>query len=266
MCRKLYAALAVAAALVLAAPRAGAVVLQSVGNFNIPLYNQKFSFLGFGLGGTPDAPATINGSAPGAHVNTLTIVAGQISRRDTVAVGVTGTSTVPPPGPQFIGAIQENYANDKGVFTGSPLHGQMALRGLAKMCMFNCSTAPIQNLIVPMTVIGSGGAAFVDAVVNSTVRGAPWTTGTAAVGTLTMAGFRHGPGSLASSTAQGNGVIQLVTPILISTNSGGPLPYADTVISGFAVLDLRFIPEPGTALLLGSGIAGLVLFGRTKRG
>jgi len=26
------------------------------------------------------------------------------------------------------------------------------------------------------------------------------------------------------------------------------------------------IPEPGTLLLLGSGIAGLVLFGRTKRG
>jgi hypothetical protein len=31
-------------------------------------------------------------------------------------------------------------------------------------------------------------------------------------------------------------------------------------------MDLHFVPEPGTLLLLGTGIAGLVLFGRTKGG
>jgi len=36
--------------------------------------------------------------------------------------------------------------------------------------------------------------------------------------------------------------------------------------SAFGVMTLYFVPEPGTLLLLASGISGLVIFGRAKRG
>ena len=50
-----------------------------------------------------------------------------------------------------------------------------------------------------------------------------------------------------------------MTPTFISTNIA-------TVFLAFGTLDLHFVPEPATLLLLGSGIAGLVTFGRSKRG
>jgi hypothetical protein len=116
-------------------------------------------------------------------------------------------------------------------------------------------------LTVPLNPVGAGGAAFVSTLVNLTAVGAPWTAGTASVGTLSVAGFHHGPASLTSSAAQGSGSIRLVTPVFVSTNIG-----AAAVVPTFGILDLHFVPEPTTLLLLGSGIAGLVLYGRTKRG
>jgi len=73
-------------------------------------------------------------------------------------------------------------------------------------------------------------------------------------------GFQHGPASLTSSTAAASGQVQLVTPILISNSLSD-----QAVMPAFGIMDLHFVPEPGTLLLLGSGMAGLVLFGRTKR-
>jgi len=81
------------------------------------------------------------------------------------------------------------------------------------------------------------------------------------VGTLTQMGFQHGPASLTSSTAAASGQMRLVTPIFISTNNSDL-----RVFPAFGILDLHFIPEPNTLLLLGGGIAGLVMFGRSKRG
>ena len=51
-----------------------------------------------------------------------------------------------------------------------------------------------------------------------------------------------------------------MTPVFLSINIG-----ASAVVPIFGILDVHFIPEPGTLLLLGSGIARLVLFGRTRR-
>jgi len=36
------------------------------------------------------------------------------------------------------------------------------------------------------------------------------------------------------------------------------------VVPAFGILSLHFVPEPGTLMLLGSGIAGLVAFGRSR--
>jgi hypothetical protein len=165
-----------------------------------------------------------------------------------------------------IAGVQVTAMNAAGNFTGDgdddpPLAGSMAILGVAKVCLFTpCNAGPPANVAVPLSNVGVGGTATVSALVNLTVIGAPWTTGTAAVGTNTQMGLAHGPGSLTSSTALPGGVVQLVTPVFVSTNIG-----ASAVLPVFARATLQFIPEPGTLILLGSGIVGLVAFGRTRQ-
>jgi hypothetical protein len=132
----------------------------------------------------------------------------------------------------------------------------MPLNGFAKVCLYStgCASAG-SNLSVPLSVVGQGGAVAVPGLVNLTVVGAPWTTGTVAIGTITQMGG-VGP---ASNTGAASGSVTLVTPIFISTNIG-----AFAVVPAFAFLSLHFVPEPGTLVLLGSGIAGLVAFGRNR--
>ena len=136
-----------------------------------------------------------------------------------------------------------------------PADGQAQHRAGAGSCQVFVAGEPAR--VGGHCVTSRKGTGFV----NVTAIGAPWTVGTVSVGTLTQMGFAHGPASLTSSTAAASGQVRLVTPIFISTNISA-LP----VFPAFGVLDLHFVPEPATLLLLGSGIAGLVMFGRTKRG
>jgi hypothetical protein len=75
-------------------------------------------------------------------------------------------------------------------------------------------------------------------------------------------GFAHGPASLTSSTAQPSGALQLVTVSKVYTSLMAAWP--ETPLT--AVLTLQFVPEPGTLLLLGSGVAVLAAYGHRKRG
>jgi hypothetical protein len=111
---------------------------------------------------------------------------------------------------------------------------------------------------VPLSVIGNGGSVNAGGIV---VEGAPWTTGAAMITTdgsammmFTQAGAMNGAVGAASST------ITLVTPAHVNASGLARLPV-------FASLTLHYaiIPEPGTALLLGTGIAGLVALGRRAR-
>jgi len=126
--------------------------------------------------------------------------------------------------------------------------------------------------------VGIGGLITVggDSPIRISLEGAPWTvktatavdqtddaTGTAAFHNVTRMGFAHGPASGTTSTAQPSGVLQIVTPTQVRTN----LALGSNVkLSILTELLIRFIPEPGLLLLLGSGVAGLALIGRSRIG
>jgi hypothetical protein len=162
-----------------------------------------------------------------------------------------------------------------GISGGPPGGGPMGLSGLAKICV---AFVPDCGAFVPFPLtptgggagFGIGGTRTVTGAVNLTLQDAPWTIGqptmtihtpnsTISVPTL-PGGFAHGPASLTSSTARPSGVVQLVTVSKVYTSLVGAFP--ETQLTG--VLTLHFVPEPGTLLMLGLGVAGLGLFGRRK--
>jgi len=202
------------------------------------------------------APVAVPGSGvatvgPSGHLSSLALPASPFAGT-AIVVPVTDPTAAP------ILGIQATVHNGAGSFAGGPLGGLMPLNGVAKVCLFaSCPAPPPANVSVPVSVVGAGGIAVAGTLVNVTVIGAPWTAATAAVGTLTAMGFQHGPASLTSSTAAPSGAVRLVTPVFVSTNIA-----SSAVVPTFGILDLHFVPEPTTLLLLGSGVAGLVLLGR----
>jgi len=195
--------------------------------------------------------AIVNGSGGAGHLTGLTIPASPFATTGFVL-------PVTDPGAFPIAGLQATAHNGTGVFGGvggAGFGGVMPIIGAAKVCLFGPCSAAAANVAVPLSNVGAGGVAFVAAAVNVTVIGAPWTTGTAAVGTVTQMG---GVSPL-SNTGAPSGSITLVTPIFISTNIG-----ASAVLPGFGVLNLHFVPEPGTLMLLGSGIAAIGVYGRSR--
>jgi hypothetical protein len=227
------------------AGQAHAIALGFTGTFTLQVATLLTSVPGAGT-------AIANGSGGPGHLSGLNLAGGEFATTGFV-LPVTDPAVAP------IGGIQVTVANGIGNFAGvggAGFGGVMPLEGFAKVCLFGPCSAPAANISVPLNVIGAGGAVAVGAFVNVTVIGAPWTTGTAAIGTITAMG---GVSPL-SNTGAPSGNVTLVTPVFISTN----IP-ASAVVPSFGFLNLHFVPEPGTLVLLGSGIAGLVAFGRSRR-
>ncbi len=132
---------------------------------------------------------------------------------------------------------------------------------------------------IPLTAGGTRGAGigglitvngFASAGVKISLQGAPWTIGTAVASngstpngapttTASRMGFAHGPASGSTSTARPDGVVQLVTPIQVETT----LPGLERI--GFiASLRLVLVPEPGTASMLGAGVAAMAWLARRR--
>jgi hypothetical protein len=253
MRRLRFLGLLTACAIALGATQARAETLPFTGTLSL-----TFTFL-------PAPPvqgsgvATV-GDSGGSHLISFGLPASAFSIAGAVAP-VTDPAAAP------IKGLQLSVHNDVGAFSGGPLGGIMPLSGLMRVCALRaCSnTVSVANLSVPLSVVGVGGYVTVPppsgtATVRVTVQGAPWTAGVAAVGTITKQGFEHGPASATSSAAQASGAVRLVTPIFIAADYPG-----FNYLPSFATLDIHFVPEPSTLLLLGGGIAGLVMLGRLKR-
>lgn len=229
----------VAAALLALGGAAQAEPLDFTGSLSL-------SIAGFGVGIPGAGTAQVGGF--GAY-GSFELPGGAFAA-DALTVTVTGAEPV--------GGLQVTAQNGAGAFA-APVGGAMPIAGFAKVCVFGPCAGPLANVVVPLSVIGAGGTATAEGAVNVTVVGAPWTTGTAIVGTETAMGYARGAASGASTVAP-SGEIQLVTPVRIYTNLSNDF----ATIAGFGVLTLHFVPEPSTLALVAGGLALTTALGRRR--
>jgi hypothetical protein len=257
------------AAMLIAGP-AAAKTLGWHGTIEIDLgFNPSIFIEGSGV-------ATVNSSSGSSHLSTLRLNG-----------GITGSGTIPVTDPNTTGQIKSmrisgtiKTATLTGI-SGAPPLGQNALpmAGFTRVCILtdNCTTnLPMDNTYTvngSVQGVGVGGLLTLggNGLIRISIESAPWTLGTATgvnqtvkgnYITLSRAGFVHGGASASnSSTATNSGILQLVAPQNVTT--AGVLGNS-TAIPLFMTLTLHFIPEPGLLLLLGSGVVGLGLLGRSR--
>lgn len=202
-------------------------------------------------------------SVPGAGVADVQTNAAGLLTALTLPSGAFATSASFP-GSVVLRGVAVQARNGAGAFSGLTPNGgggAMPVLGTARLCLLApCSIATLYRDL-DLAVIGAGGTRQVTGAITITLEGERWTKGgftISAPGQVTiLEGFGRGPGGLVGSTALPGGILNLVTPIFISTNLPGLHE-----IPGFASLYLEFVPEPGTLALLGGGLVALAAGGR----
>lgn len=163
-----------------------------------------------------------------------------------------------------------NSSNLSGTFSGAT--GAM---GSGSSVLVELGIVPFPmvfaSLVLPVNVGLAGTATATAAILTNavtvTVIANGWTTGMITVSDQTISAPTATTASSATATGTNSltpsgGSITLVTPFLVLIRGA-----ATENRAGYAVLNLTFsnkVPEPGTLLLLGAGVAGLALVGRRK--
>jgi hypothetical protein len=218
---------------------------------------------------------TVNASGGGDHLNTL-----RIAPTDPI-----DSEPAPVTDPETTGTVAsirlDDAAGAGGTFAplsgGGPLsQNTLAISGVSRLCLIFAGCGQSLPLILTVnngaTGLGVGGQVTVggSGPIRISLVNSPWQLGTATrlqstsngvIITRMMAGFLHGPQSNVSSTAKASGVVQLITPIQVLVKG---IAGNGATLSLFTSLTVHFIPEPGLMLLLGSGVVGLVLLGRSR--
>jgi len=240
--------------------------------------------------------ATINGSSGGvaAHLSTLRLAASRGQIEGTFTRIVTDPDSVSSSVQMVVFDGVRLMTGTWGGISGGAAStttggGILPVGGTVKICLLTtaCTIFLPIPLSQPTTVNGVPGTDIKGVGVGGLItagdyggilislRAAPWTIKTAMVldqitptggpprilTTWVAKGWAHAPVSTTTSTAQPSGMVQLVTPNQVATNI--PIGSSDKMGS-FVILVIRFIPEPGLLLLLGSGVVGLALVGRKR--
>jgi hypothetical protein len=186
---------------------------------------------------------------------------------------------------------------------GGGYNGRLPVGGLVKLCLLNtdCTVTADLELTQPdltrpggIKGVGIGGLLTINVLngfANISINAQPWqiaqatlidqietpTGGATTFVPVQIRGFAHGPSSASSTTAQfttattvtpggtitvqGGGVIQLIAPSQVRTNL---TTGTNDKIGGGQTFLIRFVPEPGLLLLIGSAVTGLALIGRSR--
>lgn len=133
---------------------------------------------------------------------------------------------------------------------GGVLGGALGLTGSWQFELFTILTA---NL--PLTPIGVGGSETVitPPALEYRLDGGAWTTGGASV---TIPGVTDPITGSGFDARDGNGVgaVRLVSPLKLVPVSAGP---SAAQYAAIVTLDLVFVPEPGTGVLVGVGLLAM---------
>lgn len=203
-----------------------------------------------------------------------------------------GTGSIPAAASSVVTRFVFEVSNGAGVFTGSPLAGKAPVFGSAHVLGFGGLTLIDVPLARTVHVPGSAaavaaglgfGGTLSTAVSNGNryvrLEFASWGTAPAQLTGLFSVVQVHGPGSNSephlvglgdrsatftgtdSRTPGGHGQLTLVSPTKVTSDVFGT-PVAFVLLGR---MTLSFMPEPGTLVLLGAGVAGLGALGRRRR-